>query len=1112
MLDLGFRPETFADDPPAAGGAPGTEAPVYGPEDVPSDGPVFMAFRASEEGQRATAQMTRCIDTIARFAHDRGKTKVAEDIRLFKAMLVQEKPSVEMHAPYLALHYSKGKRSLEQIAAMLVPLETCVDGREREALRCLKQLGEGMYVCGSRIEGELSDAENWLRQLGGGLKKTVQYLCRNTADVAIVDTLVRSGADAKHYLTNSHVRRQLEARVGLPWAQAPGDDLHFIQPRDFPRRIQECRAAVRRSVTPAAIARQLASDCLHEVRTSLREKTHGAPTLDHDGMRELKDLVKQASGRFGSLKAHRFVRGDAFSEPMRMTDDPQAVLSSIRMNLVTAHLVDNKKDVLVWKEDVDGTEWKLVLRQGDLPAVIEDDGGEESERSAQPADWQRVLRKLASSGTAGSPFTRRLSDPAIQRRMIDGAMAAQTTPPETWDAELLAVPGVLSQVCESMEDRAAARLLSGIAGRPDAGGPGLAPLALELALQRKLAASVVEVVGGMDVADLRTAWPPSLPLLAGALAEGNDALADAGLTALDRLSPTADQFVWRSCRKELHDWRRGMQAWLTGASTLPPWPEAALQRLGSLHREGLLSAPVLATLLQGDARLGIFVDRVGARPLPERRPRFLASLERACVELGLSPHDIRRLVPTAQGLGGPVTDNGLEATAPRFWQLPPAQLEEALIYRAHQGYGSVDDLVRLLRQFLDYPDSLVAPFSWQGSLGAIKRLSSDGVLSHSDCVGLLSNTLPSIARRFDWRSRMLQSSNLPALRDYLDVVEHLAVKHGDLVDVDDLLHVCVDGGDPYRPRPPLRLERLRPWRPHIHERDFPAQRGRIPLASYDPQVRGALTPSFNLALDFAVKAAQRGWITSSQLSSHLAAGGSWAGNSVLPLLLGVEPDEHPFTEGDDAFKQTHLRSWLSRLVDAGRGLSGADLVDLLRTPHRSQQMTPMHLAVTQGSASQLSLFLDWLVTATEPDNALQRRLVQVVQGGTSAGDCHVAFDALRLGRYEALKAWLTGIRRLREADRLNNAQYVTLLVPDGDGDRHAIDAVAHADARASVTQSRALVCARLLREAALDGQSRGWIDADDLRDILDPLVQAGLINDQDAPALHAATDALNDLL
>jgi hypothetical protein len=1082
-LDLGFRPEAFADDPPVNPTA-GSDAdtPVYGPANTLD----FEAFRNSEDGHRATAQMKRCIDTISGFARDRNQGATAANIdRLHRVLANGATDALQSH--YLPSLYVDGKRALEQIAAMLDRLEDHGDPRERHALQCLTELGKGIAdYCGSRILGELTDANDDLSQIGDGMKISVRRVCRNTAKVAMMGALADSGSASTRYLADSHLRPQFEVQVGLPWARAPAHDPYFSAPLDLPQRVGECRSAVRKAVTPASVARTLAKECLLKVRTDLLKKTGGATTLGHQEWSALKAVVRTAGREFGPLRPEHFVRGDGDSDPMTVTDDPNAVLLDIRQNLVTERLVDDRRDVTLWREEADGTRWELVLKQGDTPMVVEDDGDGPQERTPLTADLVRAI----ASGALEDPCAEPRLDPDIRRWLIDDAIAAQTAAPADWDMALLAAPGVLFRVCEPLSDEALARLLGGIVGRPDAAGSGLARFALDLAVQRKLSALFIDVIDAMDVADLRAAWPRILPQLAGALADGNDALADAGLAALDRLGTPAAMPGWRSCRRALHEWRRGMQAWLIGAPTMPPWPDAALQRLGALHREGLLSGSVITTLLQGDAHLGVFVDRIGARPDPTRRSPFLACLTRACNELGLPPQDIGRLLPTERGLSGPIPDNGLEATAPRFWRLPAAQLEEALIYRARQGYCSVEDIVCLLRQFLDNPNSLIAPFSWQGSLRVIKQLSSDGVLSHSDCVGLLTNALTSNDWRFDWRREMLESINLPALRDYLDVVEHLAVKHGDQVDVDDLLHVCVDGGDPNRPRAMRFTGRMRSLPPGIA-----AQTGRIPLTSYDPQLYAVFGPSFHLALDFAMKAARHGWITSSQLSSHLAAGGAWTGDSVLPLLLDAEPEEDPLIKEDEAYKQAHLRTWLSHLVAAerGRALSGAGLVALLSTRHGPRQLTPMHLAMTQGSVSQLSIFLDWLVTATEPGNALKLRLVQLLQGGVAPGEVHVAFDTLQLGRYESLKAWLSGIRQLRAAGRLSNAQYVTLLVPDGDGDRRAIDAVAHAQARASAPQARTLVCAKLLREAALEGQALGWIAADEVQEILDPLTEAGLI-------------------
>lgn len=1246
LLDLGFRREAFADDPPAVDPLSAADAgePVYGPEDRRA----FEAFHQSETGRRATRQMMHCLDTMSRYARERGEDAIATDIGRLGVVLTTATPEA-LQRIYLPDLFIRGKRSLELIASMLRWLEEHGDHRRAATLRCLRELGEGLRNCGGRTVAELLDAEYGMLQLGGGLKGAVQRVCRKTAEAAIMQALARGGSASDQYQTNPHVKLQFEKRIGLPWAYAPGIDPYFHEPDDFQRRVRECRSAIRRAVTPASVARTLARECLDDVGRSMRKWTDTASTLEGEEWPTLNRLVRKAGSEFGKLKARHFARGDGILESMSMTDDPQAVMSNIRKNLVKDRLVEAQPDLTVWEEHAGGIRWALVLKQGDVPTVIEEDDDGARERTPRPADVLRVMRGTASSGgldlpAAGQiPAAGPLSDPNILMRVVDGVVAAQTTPPQNWETAWLAVPGVLTQVCASLEDKAAAKLLGALAGRADAAGTGLACRALETALHRRLPAAALGLIDAMDLMGLRAAWPQVLPHLPQALLEGNDAFADACLAALDRLgagAEGADAVSLTQCRKALSDFRRDLLARWSAPGTLPSWPDAALQRLGTWHREGLLSGPLIVALLHVDVRLGAFLDFSRMQTSPEPLRQLLAGLARAGEDLAMSPEDMRTLlrpmpgepgdpcglggraatsplcsavmhgqrahvstflswmtqhasapwmpaihslalpdevlvprvnrpaviagalkayldglvalhqqghlparalarlvrvppvgtpdaVPAGQGLelvrravatagedgpcaavlrewrrlaapqlaamppladdasadgarpaplsGVAAPGNGLEANArdavlpdARRWTAP--QLEDQLVHRFRQGYLSVDELSERIRQSLaatsPHAGGAGAPDPAR-ALGLLKRLHAEGLFPLDQCMALIEQD--------EWKKEAMIHQRVPVLRAYFDLVAQLAARHGRDVDVDGLLHV-------------------RSLEPPVTLAGYCRQLGQVPSLS------------FNLALDGALQARQRGWIDSAQLSRHLAATHHRADDAVLLQLLDTTREARearqapaPADAADaadaaaageaQAIGDNALRDWLYRLVTAERGrwLSSAEVVDLLGMAHRTREATSIHRAMTQGSARRLTILFDWLTTtaAAATNQVLARRLVPILQGRHDALDRHGAFEALRLGRVDTLAAWLAGIRRLREAGHLSNADYVTLLVPGTEGDRRAI-AAASGDPRARA-------CAALLREAAIDGQALGWIAADELQEILDPMNDAGLI-------------------
>jgi hypothetical protein len=176
---------------------------------------------------------------------------------------------------------------------------------------------------------------------------------------------------------------------------------------------------------------------------------------------------------------------------------------------------------------------------------------------------------------------------------------------------------------------------------------------------------------------------------------------------------------------------------------------------------------------------------------------------------------------------------GPEPAIPRFWRLPPRQLEEALVHLARQGYRSVEETIGRLGTYLRMADASI--LSEERCLLVTRQLASDGVFSPGDCVALLSPASPSR----DWKLLTLMSGDQAVLGAYLDLVAHLAASHGNLIDVDRLLRVW--DGD-------------RQWT----------------LGGFLWEVFEERNQMFDMTLDFASKAHQQGWITETQLAHHRA--------------------------------------------------------------------------------------------------------------------------------------------------------------------------------------------------------------------------------------------------
>jgi hypothetical protein len=329
-----------------------------------------------------------------------------------------------------------------------------------------------------------------------------------------------------------------------------------------------------------------------------------------------------------------------------MRNDEWAVLSDIRTNLVSSGLV-KERDRTLRQDNEDGSSWTFVLKQSAVPLVIEEDERGRHERTPLLADFIRALR-APSSGLEGGlegghEFAWELADPSVLAEVVEGAVAGRDTPPVTWDATLLAAPGVLPYLCNELNNEAATQLLREMAGRSDIGESGLGYAVLAMALARKLPVATSAAMDAMKVADLRARWSDLLPALQAALQAGDDALADAGLVALDRLMPAGDLPGWHACRREVLGFQAGVTAqWLEPSPC--PWPRDVSTRLGLLHREGLLPGPVIVTLLRADARLGEFLDGTRLHSGIEPLHRMLAYLAQIGNELALSPDDMRALL------------------------------------------------------------------------------------------------------------------------------------------------------------------------------------------------------------------------------------------------------------------------------------------------------------------------------------------------------------------------------------------------------------------------------------------------------------------------------------
>jgi hypothetical protein len=298
------------------------------------------AFLAGDAGRRLRSGMQADVDALIAFAQRRCAPEVVGALQSFHAKLGSTTFFDRVWAELLIT----GRLHLAAIAHAMADAEI----PERQRTEALVEVARATGRCGVGFDQELERIRQALTLHAKGLRKACVRMREQQRNAWIEEACQsKCPPDPLQLDLGTHmalaIRQRLSVGSALPVIALAGHEALLD------RLTAHCRSVITREVSPDAIARALADECLAQARDTLREKVGVAPDFSGDSpghMKALERILDTLSERYGRLRALSFLAFDDDAIPV-LASDAALVAIDIRDQMAHSRLAPAADDRMI---------------------------------------------------------------------------------------------------------------------------------------------------------------------------------------------------------------------------------------------------------------------------------------------------------------------------------------------------------------------------------------------------------------------------------------------------------------------------------------------------------------------------------------------------------------------------------------------------------------------------------------------------------------------------------------------------------------------------------------------------------------------------------------------
>lgn len=430
--------------PPRATAAAEPYAPQEAVRYEPSlDGTSIPAFEKSGRGKQLMTQYRAGIGKLKTFLEEHPSSRSQQSIKaldIFKSRV--EGGMAGHYSTQISRLYGEGKASLDTLCTAVADHTIPLSRR----MEIIENLASGLLVCSDGTTTNLIMAAQDLN-LTQGLHTHAKRVWEDMLDQALRDFSQSKHKGLEHYeVSEIHFVNGYRNFLADQFGVTERSD-SFVDVRTVSAHVQEAAAFVQARVNPVELVRQLAEECLSEVKERFRP--HLGRPLTEETAGQLHKAYSESmeaglQGRFGKIPAWVVISeheptGDE-DAPYSVLEHPALLMRVIAKNLKEQGLLDKEKFEVVDTVLTDEGNRRIKrIADGDFYVKEMDKAGGVGYRGMRLSDlspaveWPSALLMSALTATQ-DPEELRSLDPAKVWNMVRNGTSATST---QWQAALM---------------------------------------------------------------------------------------------------------------------------------------------------------------------------------------------------------------------------------------------------------------------------------------------------------------------------------------------------------------------------------------------------------------------------------------------------------------------------------------------------------------------------------------------------------------------------------------------------------------------------------------------------------------------------------------------------